>query len=148
MSDLEKSAAPNAAATSDALPPKNTHHPNHQKKSEPQSKPRAISHWHKIIDQGYTTPEIENWHYKGAGTEEDPYAVEWIDNDPRNPFGFSPAYRWSIVLFSAFAVLTVSLCSSAFNGGLPEIIEQFEVSQEVGILGLSLFVLGFALGRK
>ena len=101
-----------------------------------------------IVDQGCVNADIENWHYKGSGTEEDPYAVVWIDNDPRNPFNFSAAYRWSIVIFSAFAVLTVSLCSSAFTGGLPQIIEQFAISEEVGTLGLSLFVLGFALGRK
>jgi hypothetical protein len=148
MSDPEKSAAPNGAATSNTSPPSDPHHAKSKNDTGSQSKPQAISHWRMISDQGVTNAEIENWHYKGAGTEEDPYAVEWIDNDPRNPFGFSFAYRWSIVLFSAFAVLTVSLCSSAFNGGLPEIIEEFGVSEEVSILGLSLFVLGFALGRK
>lgn len=45
----------------------------------------GISHWEMILDQGVTTKEIENWDYEGEGTEEDPYVVEWIDNDPRNP---------------------------------------------------------------
>jgi hypothetical protein len=32
--------------------------------------------------------------------------------------------------------------------GIPEIITQFHVSEELGILGLSLYVAGFAIGRK
>jgi hypothetical protein len=45
----------------------------------------GISHWKMITDQGVTTKEIENWDYEGEGTEDDPFVVEWIDNDPRNP---------------------------------------------------------------
>ena len=45
----------------------------------------GISHWKMITDQGVVTKEIINYDYEGAGTEEDPYVVEWIDNDPRNP---------------------------------------------------------------
>jgi hypothetical protein len=32
--------------------------------------------------------------------------------------------------------------------GVPEIMKQYHASEELGILGLSLFVLGFAIGRK
>jgi hypothetical protein len=45
----------------------------------------GISHWKMIMDQGVTTKEIEEYDYEGEGTEEDPYVVEWIENDPRNP---------------------------------------------------------------
>jgi hypothetical protein len=151
MSDPEKSSPPTgSAASSTSSPVKHDHSSpiKHNKDVESQSMPRSIPHWRMITDQGVLNADIENWHYEGAGTEEDPYVVKWIDNDPRNPFGFSALYRWSIVLFSAFAVLTVSLCSSAFEGGLPSMLAEYDVSQEVGILGLSLFVLGFALGRK
>lgn len=45
----------------------------------------GISHWKMIFDQGVTTKEIEEYDYEGEGTEDDPYVVEWIENDPRNP---------------------------------------------------------------
>jgi hypothetical protein len=45
----------------------------------------GISHWKMILDQGVTTKEIEEYDYEGEGTEDDPYVVEWIENDPRNP---------------------------------------------------------------
>jgi hypothetical protein len=130
---------------------------------ESQGSKKSIPHWRMIIDQGITTPEVEKWHYEGSGTEEDPYAVIWIDNDPRNPMNFGFMYRWMIVLMMAFSVLAVALCSSAFSGGknfsltlltkliitgVPEIMAQYHASEELGILGLSLFVLGFAIGRK
>jgi hypothetical protein len=70
-----------------------------------------------ILDQAVTTPAIEKWHYEGSGTEDDPYAVTWIDNDPRNPMTFRSWYKWMITIMMAFSVLSVALCSSAFSGG-------------------------------
>jgi hypothetical protein len=46
----------------------------------------------------------------------------------------------------ANSVLVVSFCSSAFSGGILQIMKEFNVSQEIVTLGVSLFVLGFALG--
>jgi hypothetical protein len=45
----------------------------------------GISHWKMIMDQGVVTKEIVEYEYEGEGTEDDPYVVEWIENDPRNP---------------------------------------------------------------
>jgi len=40
----------------------------------------------------------------------------------------------------------VAFVSSAYSGGADEVIRDFGCSEEVYTLGLSLFVLGFALG--
>jgi len=40
----------------------------------------------------------------------------------------------------------VSLLSSAYTGGIDKIMSEFHISDEVAILGVSLFVLGFAVG--
>ncbi|OAL50691.1 MFS general substrate transporter [Pyrenochaeta sp. DS3sAY3a] len=106
----------------------------------------GISHWKMILDQGVVTNEIVNWDYEGEGTEEDPYVVEWIDNDPRNPMTWPKTKKWIMALAVANSVLVVSFCSSAFSGGIQKIMMEFSVSQEVVTLGVSLFVLGFALG--
>jgi hypothetical protein len=79
--------------------------------------PKGIPHWRMVLSQGVLTPEIEQWHYHGDGTQESPFVVTWIDHDPRNPMLFSQAYKWSITINMAFSVLAVSLCSSAFSGG-------------------------------
>lgn len=105
-----------------------------------------ISHVQLILTQGILTPEIESHRYKGAGTEDDPYIVKWIPNDPRDPQNFSGARKWTVTGVVAIATLAVAFVSSAYSGGTRQIIEEFGVSQEVGILGVSLFVLGFAIG--
>ena len=46
----------------------------------------------------------------------------------------------------ALCALMVSLCSSAYSGAPEEIMREFDVSEEVYTLGISLFVLGFAVG--
>ncbi|KAF1829313.1 benomyl/methotrexate resistance protein [Decorospora gaudefroyi] len=107
---------------------------------------QGISHWKMITDQGVVTKEIINYDYEGQGTEEDPYVVEWIDNDPRNPMTWPKTKKWIMAIAVANSVLVVSFCSSAFSGGIQQIMVEFGVSQVVVTLGVSLFVLGFALG--
>lgn len=47
----------------------------------------------------------------------------------------------------AIATLAVALVSSAYTGGIAQIEEQFHIGSEVATLGVSLFVLGFAIGK-
>ena len=66
----------------------------HEKKDvEAGTQHQGIGHWQMLLNQGVLTPEIENWEYEGSGTEEDPYVVEWIDNDPRNPMRWPQAKK-------------------------------------------------------
>ena len=109
-------------------------------------KPHKIPHIRQVIEQGAITEEVLRWDYEGKGTEEDPYRVVFIDHDPRNPMLYSPWKKWSLVMLVAIATLAVSFVSSAYSGGVQQIILQFQVSEEVAILGVSLFVLGFAIG--
>ncbi|KAK5279241.1 hypothetical protein LTR16_007852, partial [Cryomyces antarcticus] len=108
--------------------------------------PQTTPHWKLVLDQGLISPEVLKWHYDGSGTEEDPYVVTWIDNDPRNPMNFSKVKKWSLTMLVAIATLAVAFVSSAYTGGIRQIITEFGVSSEVVTLGVSLFVLGFAIG--
>lgn len=84
--------------------------------------------------------------YTGSGTEDDPYIVQWVAHDPRDPQQFSQATKWFYTAVAAIATLAVALLSSAYTGGVQEIIAEFEISNEIATLGLSVFVLGFAIG--
>ncbi|KAI4858964.1 MFS general substrate transporter [Hypoxylon rubiginosum] len=106
----------------------------------------SLSHWRLVVDQAGITPAVRNYEYQGSGTEADPYLVVWLPHDPRNPMNFSDGKKWLITGVVAFATLSVALVSSAYSGGIAEIMAQFSISQEVAILGVSLFVLGFAIG--
>ncbi|TGO30536.1 hypothetical protein BPAE_0005g01320 [Botrytis paeoniae] len=107
---------------------------------------KKARHWELVFDQIHVTPEVLNYPYRGSGTEQDPYVVEYIPNDRRNPLNFTMLKKWTITLLLAFATLAVSFLSSAYTGGIEQIIEDFNVSTEVVTLGVSLFVLGFAIG--
>lgn len=108
--------------------------------------PQSVPYWRLVVDQALITPEVENWKYEGSGTESDPYVVEWIDNDPRNPMLFSELKKWSLTAVVAIATLAVAFVSSAYSGGVDQIIRQFGTSEELVTAGITFFVLGFAIG--
>lgn len=109
------------------------------------SAPTTIPFWRLVFDQGVVTRDIIDHPYPGSGTDEDPFEVTWIPNDPRNPMNFSEVKKWTITMLVAIATLAVSLVSSAYTGGLREIMMQFKIGEELATLGVSLFVLGFAV---
>lgn len=80
--------------------------------------PTGISHWDLLTNQGILTPEIIGWKYKGKGTRSEPFIVEWITDDPRNPFEWSLVKKWSFAFTMAVATLSVSFSSSAYSGGI------------------------------
>lgn len=113
---------------------------------EPVVLPTNLSYYALMTDQGAITSDILNHEYEGSGTEDDPYMVTWILNDPRNPLHFSLKRKIVIMGITAFATLIVSFTSSAYVGSLSMVTKHFGVTNEVATLGLSLFILGFAIG--
>ena len=110
------------------------------------AKSTRIPFFRQVYDKAGITPEVEKWDYEGSGTEEDPYVVIWIHDDPRNPMLYSSTRKWTITMLVAMATLAVAFVSSAFSGGANEVLMTFHTSQEIFTLGISLFVLGFAIG--
>jgi hypothetical protein len=98
--------------------------------------------WH----HGHVDECIRNHKYSGQGTVEDPFVVEWLENDPRNPMLFNDALKWLWTMLCAFSTFAVAFTTSAYTAAPNEVLKEFQVSHEVFVLGLSLFVLGLALG--
>lgn len=107
---------------------------------------KRVSHWQLVTSHSLVTDAVATYHYKGAGTADKPYLVEFIPHDPRNPMNFPEWKKWFITLTVALATLAVAFVSSAYSGAVAQVLVQFHSSEEVGILGISLFVLGFAVG--
>ncbi|EMR66160.1 putative fluconazole resistance protein 1 protein [Eutypa lata UCREL1] len=105
-----------------------------------------MSYFKRQFDQAGVTEAVLEWTYAGAGTEENPYVVDFLPDDPKNPMAFSTRKKWFITVLQAFAVLAVAFVSTAYSGGISEVLREFGVDQEIGILGISLFVVGFAVG--
>lgn len=76
-------------------------------------------------------------------TSEAPRTVEIQYNDP---FLFSSARKWTMTVLLALCTLTSTLCSSIFSATIVVTAREFDTSETVMLLGVSLFVLGYALG--
>ncbi|KIW57825.1 hypothetical protein PV05_02383 [Exophiala xenobiotica] len=107
---------------------------------------KTLSHWRMVISQSGITDDVLNYHYKGSGTAEDPYLVEYIPFDRRNPMEWPDWKKWFITLIVALATLAVSLVASAYSAAIPQIMQEFGCSEEIATLGTSFFVLGFCFG--
>ncbi|KAK8103401.1 uncharacterized protein PG998_010434 [Apiospora kogelbergensis] len=111
--------------------------------------PRAqqhVSHYKLLTNTAGVTDEVRMRRYPGAGTKTSPYIVDFLDKDPYNPLQMPRWKKYICTFLVAFATLAVTFISSAYSGAVPSINAEFGVSPSLSILGLSLFVLGFALG--
>ncbi|KAI1773678.1 MFS general substrate transporter [Hypoxylon cercidicola] len=113
---------------------------------ESQKSGEGLPYFRRQFDQTGISPAVLEWKYRGSGTSEDPFVVDFLPNDPKNPMKFSERKKWGITVLQAFAVLAVAFVSTAYSGGISEVIREFRISTEIAILGISLFVVGFALG--
>lgn len=113
---------------------------------KPCTLPHAVPFWRLVTQPGVVTQEVFDHTYAGSGTEDDPYVVQWMPKDFRNPLQLSASMKRFITLIAALETLVVALVSSAYTGGIVQIEEQFRVTTEIATLGVALYVLGFALG--
>ena len=90
---------------------------------------------------------VLNQDYEGHGTAKEPYLIDWVDADVENPQEFGSVYKWSVAIFVSIATLAVALSSSAYAGAVPSLVQEFPGHTKTEYtLGVSLFVLGFAIG--
>lgn len=59
---------------------------------------------------------------------------------------FSASKKWLITSIVTTSVLAITLTSSAYSGSAGRLLIEFGTSRELVSLGVSLFVLGFAIG--
>lgn len=90
--------------------------------------------------------DVCNQHYAGNGTADDPYIIEYLHNDRQDAMNFPKRRKWAIAILQSLSTFAVTFASSVYASGILDITQHFEVSREVATLGLSLYVLGFALG--
>ncbi|GLB35291.1 putative major facilitator superfamily protein [Lyophyllum shimeji] len=84
--------------------------------------------------------------YPGQGTVESPYIIDWKQDDPENPYNWNKTKKWIITMQLALSTWTVSFGSSSYTGGIQGTMRDLHIAEDVAILGISLYVLGFALG--
>ncbi|KAJ4505608.1 hypothetical protein HRR83_008607 [Exophiala dermatitidis] len=109
---------------------------------------RHISRIRSLILPGTYLDDVNvcNDSSTGRGTTENPYIVEYADHDRHDALNFSKGRKWAIAVLQSLSTFAVTFASSVYASGIPGVMQHFDVSNEVATLGLSLFVLGFALG--
>ncbi|KAJ5680078.1 hypothetical protein N7536_011217 [Penicillium majusculum] len=99
-----------------------------------------------VLSQDIITDDVLNHEWEGNGTVEDPYLVDWLHEDARDPHQMQDWLKWSITLLQAASFLSITFASSALSAANPQIQERFGTSTELVVADTSLFVLAFAIG--
>ncbi|KAI4738392.1 MFS transporter [Aureobasidium sp. EXF-12298] len=110
------------------------------------STPHPFSLFRLVRDQARISPDVLAHHYEGSGTTDDPYLVIWVSEDPGNPLNWSKSFKWFVTMTVAMTCFATAFASSAFSGTIRELVYGLHASSELITAGVSLFVLGFALG--
>ena len=96
-----------------------------------------------VLEKG---PEAKQSSSNEQNSQKDNFLVRWDENDAENPQNWSSSYKAFITFTLGMQALCGSLGSSIISPAEPTISKEFNVSTEVTILTISLYVLGFALG--
>lgn len=72
--------------------------------------------------------------------------VTFVPNDPENPKNWSKAYKWYCTMVVAITCFVVAFSSSVVTADIAGVAKEFGVSDEVALLSISLFVVGFGVG--
>ncbi|ROW03473.1 hypothetical protein VSDG_01519 [Cytospora chrysosperma] len=81
-----------------------------------------------------------------TGKEKHYSLVTFTPNDPENPKNWSKLYKWYITMVVAVTCFVVALASSIVTADLIGVEETFGVSEEVALLTITVFVIGFGVG--
>ncbi|THY66641.1 MFS general substrate transporter [Aureobasidium pullulans] len=94
----------------------------------------------------YTTETLSGFIKPLTHTDEKYQLVTFITGDKGNPKEWSVAYKWYCTLVVAFTCFVVAFNSAVITADLGGVSKTFGVSDEVSLLTISLFVIGFGCG--
>ncbi len=72
--------------------------------------------------------------------------VAFTPDDPENPKNWSKPLKWYITMVIAITCFVVAFCSSVITADLIGVSNEFDVSNEVALLTITVFVVGFGVG--
>lgn len=93
-----------------------------------------------------TTPSGEIPVHPNANGKPEYELVTFKPNDPENPKEWSKAYKWWCTMVVALTCFVVAFASSVITADIIGVQKELEVSEEVALLSITLFVMGFGIG--
>jgi hypothetical protein len=73
--------------------------------------------------------------------------VTFTPNDPENPKNWSKAYKWYCTMVVAVTCFVVAFASSVITADIAGVEKEFNISEELALVSISIFVVGFGLGK-
>lgn len=73
--------------------------------------------------------------------------VTFLPDDPENPKNWSKAYKWYCTMVVAATCFVVALASSVITADIIGVEKEFNISEELALASVSLFVVGFGIGK-
>jgi len=80
------------------------------------------------------------------GTHDANFLVAFHPGDPDDPKNWSKLMKWNATLTVSVICFVVAFASSVVTAGIAPMAEELDVSDIVGLLSVSLFVIGFGIG--
>ncbi|KAM0220178.1 hypothetical protein ACHAPQ_003135 [Fusarium lateritium] len=72
--------------------------------------------------------------------------VTFTPGDPENPKNWSKAYKWWCTMCVALTCFVVAFCSSVITADVAGVVNDLDVSNELALVSISIFVVGFGVG--
>lgn len=121
---------------------------------DPNLDPDALPY--RTLSQNARFEEFTTEHPEGAiqgpamvgpeGGHKEYKLVTFTPNDPENPKNWSKAYKWYCTMVVAVTCFVVAFASSVVTADLKGVEATFNVSEEVALLTITVFVVGFGVG--
>jgi hypothetical protein len=83
-----------------------------------------------------------------TGKLEDWKLVTFTIDDPENPKNWSKLYKWYCTMVVAFTCFVVAFASSVITAHIEGPMEDFGVSREASLVVVTVFVVGFGVGKS
>ncbi|WWC62210.1 uncharacterized protein I303_104805 [Kwoniella dejecticola CBS 10117] len=129
--------------TQDSILPPSSYHPE----ARPQAsnpKTNGLSFLNRLTQRQNFATQYE---YSGSGTLADPYIVDFgPEDDATNPYNWKKNYRWLLTMVIGITALCPPFASVSYSSTVVEIGPVYGMSRELSTAGISLFILGFAIG--
>ncbi|TKX20853.1 MFS transporter-like protein 128 [Elsinoe australis] len=81
-----------------------------------------------------------------ATTTDPMFEVDFEEGDKRDPHNWPFWYKAIIIATMSFGTTTVVLYSTSYTSPIPGLIAEFGITEQIGILGVTTYLLGLALG--
>ncbi|KAF4126954.1 Fungal trichothecene efflux pump (TRI12), partial [Geosmithia morbida] len=81
-----------------------------------------------------------------AASDSEHKLVQFSPDDPGNPKNWSKLYKWYCTMVVAVTCFVVAFASAVITADISGVAETFDVSKEVALLSITLFVVGFGVG--